>query len=107
MLTRHIESTRETASLWTWYYVKGPEGAVQFVLAVIDGEYKPIDLGYHSPKAMNEHQASNGLCSVIGKDCYYDGSMGAALSLYEEFKTTEDPEVIWQGMEEYYREVFK
>src|SRR6478752_8982205 len=76
------------------WYVKGPKGAVQFVVYTgwmldhVEEEMAmrshhgiafsctrptPSSLSYHSPKPLYEGQTSMGPCDVIGCDCYYDG----------------------------------
>lgn len=100
------------------WYVKGPEGVVQFVVyanwmppetEIIHKDFlcRPMaaDIGYHSPTPRyEEHEPF--LCDLLpeGK-CYYDGSslwaeryLGALIS--------EGGDAVWEMLEKYYDDTF-
>lgn len=71
-----------------WFILKGPKGAVQFVVTFpvylphvqaesYEWKYKPeimgIDVGYHAFTPQYESQTSMP-CDLLGGECYYDGS---------------------------------
>jgi len=93
-------------------YIKGPKGAVQFVvyrfkLRGVD-KTLPADLGYHSPVPMYaNHSAMRGQCHLLdGGTCYYDGSGLAAHAFYAKAQAQESADAVWAMLEEYYHEVF-
>lgn len=102
------------------WYVKGPEGAVQFV--VYTGWYLPenraqtersrsafpmaADLGYHSPKPHYEgHDTITEDCSIIGGPCYYDSS-GLNAEPVLDLLIREGSQAVWDYLDKYYLEVF-
>jgi hypothetical protein len=101
--------------------LKGPKGAVQFVLYTMwmpipekslfskDNNFGPLpaDLGYHSPKPMYEGQSSHKDCPWLdaGQLCYYDGSGCNAKDAYN-ILVVKGEEALWEFMEEYYKERF-
>ena len=101
------------------WLLHGDEGVVQFV-AWITGkpragtsgllreyEFYVVDLGYHSPTPRYEGQMQMEACEFMpdGKGCFYDGSGLNADVLWR--KAMEGgSEVLWSGLEGYYRELF-
>lgn len=113
------------------FYVKGPKGAVQFILYT--GWYPhiipkpgtdwqelsrpihlsehdnpmPADLGYHSPVPRYEGQEPMETCTVLpeGK-CYYDGSTLNASRIFS-IMVHEGGEAMWKALEEFYQEIFE
>jgi len=106
------------------FVLKGPEGAVQFLLytnwhlphVAKEWENKPriltdpmpADVGYHSPVPMYEDQLiMSETCSYLdGKPCYYDGSGLMAQDGYEALVSGGGPG-IWDYLENYYRATFE
>jgi hypothetical protein len=110
--------------------LKGPEGAVQFLLytnwqlphVTAEEDRKPIyrerphllchpmpaDLGYHSRIARYDGQRPMGdACEYLdGATCYYDGSGLNAESVYERLLREGDAGV-WAALEDYYRETLQ
>lgn len=109
--------------------LKGPLGAVQFVLytgwyfhtitetgdpicgyRVNDSQRLdkplPADLGYHSFVPMHEGQEPMGPCEYLnGKPCYYDGScLNAERIFYVLIR--EGDEGVWRELEAYYERMF-
>ena len=114
-------------SVRMWFYLIGPKGAVQWQIGTewyppkareglmsggrwADRErmMKPTgwDLGYHSPRPMYEDQTLHGKCSVIGGECFYDGSGLNADLLIEGF-IAGGTDWLWPKLEEYYRHTFE
>jgi len=108
------------------FVVKGPLGAVQFLLftgwmpqraergpaglhiADWGGRYMmPADLGYHSPAPRYEDHRSMGPCEFLGgQPCYYDGSgLNANDAMYA--LVNGGDEALWAFLEAYYRCVFE
>lgn len=114
------------------FYVKGPKGAVQFVLytgwysgiiATPDKPWQelmvahhptrehlteplPADLGYHSPVPTYEGQSSRENCHVLpGGKCYYDGSGLNANRIFS-IMVHEGGEAMWKALDQYYQETF-
>lgn len=111
------------------FFVKGPEGAVQFrlftgwYLSLIpkpDAPWQelcktlhlgendspmPADLGYHSPHPRYEGQTSMSCTLLPSGECYYDGS---SLNAYKIFSTMvhEGGEAMWAELEKYYASTF-
>jgi hypothetical protein len=109
--------------------LKGPKGAVQFVLYTswhlphvtkellekrpmdvtqIRCSFLPLpaDLGYHSPTRMYDGQIKNENCQYLdGADCYYDGSGLNAERVYE-ILLKEGSEGVWRELENYYNDTF-
>lgn len=78
------------------------------MISTILGKTHPFDLGYHSYKPMYDGHTSMGPCVELDNaDCYYDGSGLQADTLYQKFLETEDPEVIWTELENFYNDIFK
>lgn len=112
------------------FYVKGPKGAVQFVLftgwypsliPTPDKDWRelstvlklgkhdapmPADLGYHSPVPRYEDQSLMDPCHVLpeGK-CYYDGSSLNASRIFS-IMVHQGGDAMWKALEDYYAEVF-
>lgn len=109
------------------FYLKGEEGAVQFVLYTgwmpqhhekdrigyrnldLDTKFPamPADLGYHSKKPMYEGQEPlQDSCELTdGEPCYYDGSgLNANDAMYALVNGGED--ALWEFLESYYQCVF-
>jgi hypothetical protein len=97
--------------------LKGPKGAVQFVLYT--GWYlketppspaagpMPVDLGYHSPTQMYEDQPTMGSCPYLnGADCYSDGS-GMNAKVVFDIMRSEGGEAVWRALEGYYQSTFE
>lgn len=97
--------------------LKGPLGAVQFVLYT--GWYldetprlRPLepmaaDLGYHSPKPRYESQYSMGPCTYLNDEpCFYDGS---SLNAEEPWRILryEGGDAVWAYLREYYADIFE
>src|SRR3954469_667919 len=67
-----------------WFVLKGPNGAVQFmvnfgvylpsVTHVTPGEIHGFDVGYHAPTPQYEEQTECECEHLPGGKCYYDGS---------------------------------
>ncbi len=111
------------------FYLTGPEGAVQFVLAtnwqlpnVTREQNKnplpaahmrllvhpyPVDVGYHSRVPMYEgHTPMDRKCPVLGTDtCYYDGSTLMADTAFNKLLTG-GHEALDQYMLEFYNNTF-
>ena len=111
------------------FYVKGPEGVVQFV--IYSGWYPEIiakpdtdwmtlsmvnkvgvsppmaaDLGYHSPTPRYEDHAPIKECEWMGgASCYYDGSSLNGNKLLS-LMIHEGGEAMWKELEDYYASVF-
>lgn len=97
-------------------YVKGPRGAVQFVLytgwmlphvrsETGNSEPLPADLGYHSPIPLYEDQFGQESCSALGgARCYYDGSSLNADRIFDVL-LNEGSDGVWRELEAYYDEV--
>lgn len=104
--------------------VKGPHGAVQFVLMTswhlphVQRERAaqrvehvlcqpfPADLGYHSPVPRHEgHMATEGCPWVESGTCYYDGSGLQAHRVYERLLREGDAGV-WAELEAEYDRLF-
>lgn len=111
--------------------LKGPEGAVQFVVYTnwqlnhVKDEFvkkmlrtredmtclllpMPADVGYHSPKPTYEgQQPMDGTpCPYLdGKPCYYDGSGLRAEGVFQ-IMLTEGSDGVWKFLEKYYDELF-
>lgn len=93
------------------FYLHGPKGAVQFVFDIKEyyGKLKviPYDLGYHSPVPRYEGHTAIGVdCHVLNGKCYYDGSSLNADSLWQKFVETNDSDIIWTELLDYYNHVF-
>ena len=108
------------------FYVKGPKGAVQWMIGTEWGidpvrkhmngfpshhrEYqKPTgwDLGYHAHEPQYEGQSIQCKdCSVLNGPCYYDGS-GLNADLLVEGFLARGTEWLWPKLEEYYASVFE
>jgi hypothetical protein len=112
----------------TWY-VKGPEGAVQFQVFTnwqvpkVRAEQEereragnpwplccvapmPSDLGYHSHTPRYEGQSPmSDTCEITGGTCYYDGSTLNAEPIFD-ILTLEGEEACWKAIENYYRSTF-
>lgn len=113
-------------------YLKGPKGAIQFVLYTnwhlpevqeeLDRKFlarpdsvglrvrapMPADLGYHSPVPLWEGQEPMSReCHVLGPGvtCYYDGSSLNAERIYEVL-LREGSEGVWKELEEEYHSRF-
>lgn len=114
--------------------LKGPKGAVQFVLLTnwqlphvtedvlkksVDKPMKeidlkvrflplPADLGYHSMAPMwEDEKPSHEACPYLdGKPCYYDGSGLNAERVYE-ILLIEGSEGVWRYLENYYYDTFE
>lgn len=113
------------------FVVKGPLGAVQFLLYTnwqlphvtnemmnkpirdkIDLEVRflplPADLGYHSSKPIYDEQPmTRDKCEYLdGAPCYYDGS---SLNAIGTFKTLleKGSDGLWAELEDYYRSTFE
>lgn len=112
--------------------LKGPLGAVQFVLFTnwhlphVQAELQqrpydaiagdphwmerpiPADLGYHSPVPRYDGQdiIDNACECLDGRPCYYDGSGLNAERIYDVLRTEGDAGV-WRELEAYYRQVFE
>jgi|SRR3990172_4197865 len=112
------------------FVLKGPEGAVQFVLYTNwqlphvqeeldrkeerDPRFKhslchpmPADLGYHSPVPRYEGQTQlRDSCHLLDdKPCFYDGSGLNAEPVYERL-LREGDKGVWAALEEFYLSVF-
>jgi len=103
------------------WLVRGPEGAVQFLLMtgltpvpLDDSSHSglnetmmmPADLGYHAYKPQYPDQDSMGKCEYLdGAECYYDGS---GLNAEGAFKTLINAggEALWEFLGQYYMAVF-
>lgn len=106
--------------------VKGPLGAVQFLLftgwdckkiraeqrrrSEWGGHVMAADLGYHSPRPMYEGQGEQsppGECPYVpaGSSCYYDGSGLNAERIFDTL-TDEGEEAAWAALEDYYAATF-
>jgi hypothetical protein len=109
-----------------WFYLIGPEGAVQwqigtdwYVPSAQDHLYslsayrrdkalrpQAWDLGYHSPRPLYEGQEPNSHdCEVLGGPCYYDGSSLNAERLIRPFLEG-GSEAVWRELEDFYRSTF-
>ena len=112
------------------FVLKGPEGAVQFLLYtnwqlppvteeliakpikdkfLLKALFLPIpaDLGYHSPAPHYEGQTSTGPCPYLDKkECYFDGSTLNAEPVYERL-LKEGHEGVWAELEKCYDDFFK
>jgi hypothetical protein len=105
------------------FYVKGPLGAVQFVMYT--GWFLPqnaesmsserlrsvypmaADLGYHSPKPRHKGQTlAQKDCEILHSPCYYDGSGLNAEPIMAKL-IAEGSEAVWQALEAYYVETFE
>lgn len=104
--------------------VKGPRGAVQFVLMTnwhlphVQHEYAqqylgryqlsptPADFGYHSPVPRYQDQVETDGCPwVASGTCYYDGSGLRAGKVYERLLREGDAGV-WAELEAEYHQLF-
>lgn len=101
------------------WYLKGPEGAIQFVIytnwhlphvrAEGEGRWEPFmwqpeaaDIGYHSPVPRYEGQKPvESECKLLGGPCYYDGSSLNAEPILETLIRDGD-EAVWEEMARYY-----
>lgn len=109
------------------FYLKGPKGAIQFMIGTEwgvqsvrdhlakfpmrdrDSYQKPTgwDLGYHSHEPMYEGQDKMGDdCDVTGGVCYYDGSGLNADAMVEGFMAG-GTEWLWPKLVEVYRNRFE
>jgi len=108
------------------WVVKGPNGAVQFLVFTdwllphvqeerMDGHKQTViglqpmgaDVGYHSPKPMYEGQASYESCPYLdGRDCYYDGSGCRADEWVREILLPRGGEAVWEALENEYIRLF-
>lgn len=109
------------------FVLKGPEGAVQFILYTgwlpqkveadklgmrFIGKWQslsgplPVDLGYHSRKPLYEGHSSMGPCAYCdGEECFYDGSgLNAADAMYS--LVNGGDEGLWTFLTAYYQHVF-
>ena len=104
--------------------LKGPEGAVQFVLSTgwqlphVHAEWKakglneyfplPFDLGYHSYVSRFEGQTivTNSCPWLDGKPCYYEGSSLQAQDVFD-LLVREGGEAVWCKLEERYNDWLK
>ena len=110
------------------FYLKGPEGIVQFKLYTnwqlphvqkemnerpphprfpyMFHEPMPLDLGYHSPRPLYEGQTPiSRTCELLGGTCYYDGSTLNAEPVFN-ILVAEGEEAVWNYLENYYKETF-
>lgn len=112
------------ASCLVWFYVIGSKGAVQWQIGTDwypeaarrhrakfppsnDRQPSAWDIGYHSRKPMYEdHKPMPGDCSLLGGECYYDGSSLQADKWIEGFLNG-GTAWLWPKLEEYYRAVFE
>ena len=102
--------------------LKGPKGAVQFVLYTgwlppktrrefeirqIKVEPLPADVGYHSPIPKYEgHEPMNAPCLYLDdQPCYYDGSGLRANDAFD-ILTEKGADGVWAYLEEEYESVF-
>lgn len=100
------------------WVVKGPEGAVQFVLmtgwlpeperVVFEKEQfppLPSDLGYHAVMPRYEGQTERDCTYTVTGRCYYDGS---GLNAEEPFRVlcNSGGDALWEFLEAYYESVF-
>ena len=109
--------------------LKGNKGATQFVLYTnwqlphVTKEFKyedrfiyndvhyscrptPADVGYHSLVPQYEGQTPmEGICNVLGVQCYCDGSFLQAEKVYERL-LIEGDEGVWKELEDRYRSLF-
>jgi hypothetical protein len=105
------------------FVLKGPEGAVQFLLYTNwqlphvtaeqdakprEREYThlschplPADLGYHSPTPQYDGQTRMDDCKYIDGGCFYDGSSLNADPVYERLLREGDAGV-WAALDDYY-----
>lgn len=109
-----------------YWYVKGPLGAVQFVIYtgwMLDRieremEYRdydpikfsvtrpmPADLGYHSPRPHYDGQGCMSCQLLPEGKCYYDGSSLNAEIVYRILRE-EGSDAVWSYLENYYQQVF-
>jgi hypothetical protein len=102
MLTYELDTDSERKAV----YIKGPEGAVQFVcLDLGNGKLMPMDVGYHSPTPRYEGQYGDENCHVIGKQCYYDGSSLSA-DIYLRTLVNKGDQALIDKLVGYYNSVF-
>jgi len=92
-------------------YVRGPKGAVQFVILrfTLSGveTVLPADLGYHSPVPRYAGQTSmTDKCHLLDGPCYYDGSGLNADEFYKAAVASGNEEAVWLMLEAYYHEIF-
>jgi hypothetical protein len=108
------------------FILKGPKGAVQFMIGTdwyvpsarehlrsfpkgpFDDQQKPMgwDVGYHSPRPMYEDQATmDNECHIIGGTCYYDGSSLRADEWVEPF-VAGGTDWLWPELEKEYHRRF-
>lgn len=107
------------------WYVKGPEGVVQFLLytnwhlphvqdrldARMDSQFphlschpQPADIGYHSYKPRYEGQtAVQKDCHLLNGPCYYDGSSLQAKDFYK-ILVEKGGDALWEALEKRYQE---
>lgn len=114
------------------WVVKGPLGAVQFVLYTnwqlphitkrhikrqlnvrdhisLEVMFLPLpaDVGYHSPKPMyTDHTARENCPYLDGKPCYYDGSGIRAEGVFD-ILLEKGGEAVWDYLETEYRTLFE
>lgn len=82
---------------------------MQFMLMYLPpvGLYFPLDIGVHSRKPLYEgHQEQGCTCAVLNDKCYFSPNFASAPEVYERFKETNDPEIIWTELEHVYRTTF-
>ena len=102
--------------------LKGPKGAVQFVLYTgwlppkTRKEFEirqvkmhgplPADIGYHSLVPQYDGQESRDDCPYLdGKPCYYDGSGLRANKVFD-ILTEKGTDGVWAYLEEEYKAIF-
>ena len=106
---RIVEMPR--GSFWIWFVLKGPKGAVQFVMdSGWWNQSKPrgTDIGYHSPTPRYDGQtAMQQHCEHTGGICYYDGSSLRADEEWMPQFLKGGTAWLWPRLEAEYRAVFE
>lgn len=111
------------------FYVKGPEGVVQFIVYThwhlphvqdemlekrsgsrrdVELFFTPMaaDIGYHSPEPLHGHEIETEDCDLLDGTCYYGGS-GLRAKDYLETLIEGGTEKLWPEMEAEYRAVLE
>jgi len=108
---RKLKSERAGGLTQTWYILQGARGAVQLFLMVPTERFEKLgittmalDFGLHSPTPMFEGQEPLVDCPHSpGGTCYYLPSFKLAQATLDAFNAHgQDPEVIWNRLEEAY-----
>lgn len=89
---------------WSGHYLRGEEGAVQFLVSTFESGRSYGELGFHSPRQLYSYMEPMP-CGLVGEMCYYDGSSGGGDRMIEVFREG-GLDAVKEELMKYYRRVF-